>query len=153
MPIAHVGVVHSPIQNIKPSFRPQQQPPKLPTPKLIQRPVSIHGFSSFENQVQAQPQQPLSPLPMIQTNFPQQNQASPVVSHGAGNSPRGWFHVAPVKSPSGAAVYQKPFYNQSAAPPFETAPPAPVYVQVRRASSSSFLFFFFELTNGRFFTN
>lgn len=136
MPIAHVGVVHSPIQNIKPSFQPQQQP-KSPTPKLIQRPVSIHGFSSFENQVQAPVQpQPLSPLPMIQTNFPQQNQASPSISYGAGNSPRGWFHVAPSKSPSGAAVYQRPFYNQSAAPPapvFEMAPPAPVFVQVRKS--------------------
>jgi hypothetical protein len=139
VPIAHVGVVHSPIQNIKPSFQqPQQQQPKSPTPKLIQRPVSIHGFSSFENQVQPQP---LSPLPMIQTNFPQQNQASPSISYGAGNSPRGWFHVAPSKSPSGVAVYQRPFYNQSAAPPapFEMVPPAPavVYVQANVAQQIS----------------
>lgn len=146
----HGSVVYSPVHNTpKPTFQPQKQP-KSPTPKLIQRPVSIHGFSSFENQVQSQ-SKPLSPLPMIQTNFPQQTAQTPpqpIISYGGG-SPRGWSHVnfsASPRSPGGSILSQHQNQFQTlryqAAPPFEMAPPAqtqqqqqqqpsaPVYVQV-----------------------
>ncbi|CAG9800055.1 unnamed protein product [Chironomus riparius] len=94
--------------------------PKIPQSAPIpvqqqQRPVSIHGFSSF--------QQPLSPLPSLQTNF------SPQYSHQTsyhGSSPRGWSHVESPRSPGVGNQQPKLFYqNSSNAPPFEVAPPPP----------------------------
>lgn len=128
------GAFYQPPVNVapKPSFQ-------SPLPKLNQRPISIHGYSSFENQVQ-----PLSPLPMIQTNFSQQQQSQPappqpIISYDHG-SPRGWSHVAPPKSPGGTVsnYYQKPFqtahYQAAAAPPFDLEPhqqqSSSIYAQV-----------------------
>jgi hypothetical protein len=104
-----------------PSAPPQE--PSIPKPpqsapipvQQQQRPVSIHGFSSF--------QQPLSPLPSLQTNF------SPQYSHQTsyhGSSPRGWSHVDSPRSPGVVNQQPKLFYqNSSIAPPFEAAPPPP----------------------------
>lgn len=88
---------------------PAYQPP-------LQRPVSIHGFNSF--------QQPLSPLPSLQTNFSPQ---SPQYSHQNsyhGGSPRGWSHVQSPRSPG--VVNQQPKFYQTApvAAPFAVAPPS-----------------------------
>jgi hypothetical protein len=79
-----------------------------------QRPVSIHSFSSLQNQ--APPSKPLSPLPLLQTNSPQFH--SPV--HG---SPRGWSHVDSPRSPGAGYQQPKTFYNNApiATPPFEMA--------------------------------
>ncbi|XP_070501626.1 uncharacterized protein [Chironomus tepperi] len=93
--------------------------PKLPSASNVamsappQRPVSIHGFSSF--------QQPLSPLPSLQTSFsPQYTQQTSY--HGS--SPRGWSHVQSPRSPGVVNQQPKLFYqNASIPPPFEVAPP------------------------------
>jgi hypothetical protein len=80
------------------------QPPKAQQ----QRPVSIHGFSSFQNQA---PSKPLSPLPLLQTASPQ------LPSPGYG-SPRGWAHVDSVRSPRN--VNQQPnFHNTAPTAPFQ----------------------------------
>lgn len=116
------------------------QQPKSPAPSLPrlpqqQRPVSIHGFSSLQNQFEA-PTKPLSPLPMLQTNFsqysPPQNQApqQQTVSYA---SPRGWSHVNAPRSPGGTFNQPKQFYATGAqplSPPFEM-PSAPTFAQVR----------------------
>lgn len=129
MPSAH-AVVQTPVQSY------QQQQPKSPASSLPrlpqqQRPVSIHGFSSLQNQFEA-PSKPLSPLPMLQTNFPQysppQNQAAPQQNISFG-SPRGWSHVKAPRSPGGSFNQPKQFYATGAqplSPPFEL-PTAPIY--------------------------
>ena len=119
-----------------PSYQTQQQQPRAaPLPKQQQRPVSIHGLSSLQNQYEA-PAKPLSPLPMLQTNFsqpsPPQNYAPPQqISYG---SPRGWAHVNAPRSPGGSFIQPRQFYSngiQSITPPFESNVPA--YTQVREA--------------------
>lgn len=94
----------------KPNYAPiiSNQPPKA---QQQQRPVSMHSFSSLQNQA---PSKPLSPLPLLQT-------ASPQFHSPSFSSPRGWSHVE--YSPrSPGAVYQQPknFYNTAPiASPFE----------------------------------
>lgn len=131
---------HTTVQTPKPSYQQPKSPaPSLPRlPQQQQRPVSIHGFSSLQNQFEA-PTKPLSPLPMLQTNFsqysPPQKQAPPqhTVSY---DSPRGWAHVNAPRSPGGTFNQPKQFYasgTQPLSPPFEL-PSAPTFTQVRMKS-------------------
>ena len=83
----------------QPNYAPvvQKQSPKAQQ----QRPVSIHSFSSLQNQ--APSSKPLSPLPLLQTS-PQFH--TPVYA-----SPRGWAHVDSPRSPGAINQQPKTFYN------------------------------------------
>lgn len=106
----------------KPNYSPivSNQPPKA---QQQQRPVSIHSFSSLQNQAPSQaPSKPLSPLPLLQTTSPQFH--SPSFA-----SPRGWAHVEySPRSPSAGAYQQPKFYN--------TAPIAPPSFELPNSTSS-----------------
>lgn len=127
MQVQYNNVVHSPTINAPMpnySYVAPTAPQKLPSKQQQQRPVSIHSFSSLQNQNQSAAK-PLSPLPLLQTNFPQysnvqqQPEQQQPISYG-GVSPRGWSHVQSPRSPG--AVNQRPnlFYNNaSIAPPFD----------------------------------
>jgi hypothetical protein len=110
-----------------PSQRPIiQQKTQQQRNQQLQRPVSVHGFDSF----QACPainlnSNQMSPLPPLQTNPPQM-QSNPIRMVSGGPSPLGWKHVDAPCSPCspGGTVNQQPksFYNTSAPvqPSFDT---------------------------------
>lgn len=124
-------VIQTPIRNAPlPSYQTQQQQPRAAMlPQQQQRPVSIHGLSSLQNQYEA-PAKPLSPLPMLQTNFshpsPPQNHA-PRQQVSSYVSPRGWAHVKAPRSPGGSYIQPGQFYSngtQPISPPFVSNVPA-----------------------------
>lgn len=106
------------------------QPIQQQRNQQLQRPVSVHGFDSF--QVQACPaplsstnSNQMSPLPLLQTNQPQM-QSNSIRMVSGGTSPRGWHHVESPRSPCSPGgtfnQHQKSFYNSSAPvqPSFDT---------------------------------
>jgi hypothetical protein len=111
----------------QPNYAPvvQKQPPKAQQ----QRPSSIHGFSSLQNQAPAT--KPLSPLPLLQTS-PQFH--TPV--HG---SPRGWAHVDSPRSPGAINQQPKTFYNTAptVTPSFEMTNSTSSYGQPQVRSRAS----------------
>lgn len=93
----------------QPNYAPvvQKQPPKAQQ----QRPVSIHSFSSLQNQAPPPSTKPLSPLPLLQT--------SPQFHTPVYGSPRGWAHVDSPRSPGAINQQPKTFYNTA---PIVTSP-------------------------------
>jgi hypothetical protein len=155
-------VAQSPIQNApKPNFSYVSSPSVTSVPKTATkpaRPVSIHSFSSLQSQPSVKP---LSPLPLLQTNFPQYSNApqqqqfqqpppqqqqqqqhqqyeyqhQPTSFSG---SPRGWAHVQSPRSPGAANQHKPIFYNNAQVqPPFDVSnSAAPTHYDVPLSSNN-----------------